>query len=359
MSPDRAAVPAGMEPWRQAWLDPGWQAEALGWAEGVLAALGRTIDGAVEQPHLRPWATAFRIPTDRGTAWLKATAEGPSYEGPLLEVFRARNVERVVLPLAVHPERSWLLSDDAGATLRQTRPAGDGDHDLEAWDRILREYARLQRSLEGDDVVAEMLAAGVPDGRPAALIVELARLLDDDGAWDLLTPAEADAGAAARRRLSAALPAISAAADELAGLGVAPSIQHDDLHGNNIVVGPAGDRFFDWGDSVVGHPFATLNVTFNSIAAKTGRHLDDPVFAPLRDSYLEAWAGVAPRSALLRAAAVARDLGCIHRSLAWERAVMGLEAGQMDGFDDSIAGWLMELADRLDGPTWTDAAAIR
>jgi hypothetical protein len=261
--------------------------------------------------------------------------------------------------MAVHADQPWLLSDDASPTLRQTRPAGDGDHDLDAWDRILREYAQLQRSVEGEDVVAEMLAAGVPDGRPAILTGELIRLLDHDAAWDLLTPAEADEGAAARRRLRSELPAISAAAEELAGFGVAPSIQHDDLHGNNIVVGPAGDRFFDWGDSVVGHPFATLNVTFNSIANKTGRKLDDPVFDSLRDTYLEAWAGVAPHSALLRAAAIARDLGCIHRSLAWERAVLGLEAGQMDGFDDSIAGWLMELADRLAGPTWTGATATR
>ena len=52
------------------------------------------------------------------------------------------------------------------------------------------------------------------------------------------------------------------------------------------------------------------------------------------------------------AAALARDLGCIHRSLAWERALIGLEAGEMDGFGDSVAAWLMELADRLDGPAW-------
>lgn len=345
--------------WRRAWLDPAWQAEVLGWAQTELAALGRQVTGPVEQPHLRPWATAFRIPTDGGVVWLKVNGPGPAYEGPLLEVFRARGVERVVLPLATHPEHPWLLSDDAGPTLRQTRPAGDGDHDLGAWDRILREYSRLQRSLEGEDAVAEMLAVGVPDGRPAALPLELARLLDDDAAWDRLTPEQAAEGAAARVRLRAATPVIVAAAGELSGLGIAPSIQHDDLHGANIMVGPHGDRFFDWGDSVVAHPFGTLNVTFNSIANKTGRQIDDPVFEPLRDAYLEAWSGVAPRPALLRAAALARDLGCIHRSLSWERSVQGLEPGEMDGFDDSVAGWLMELAGRLDGPTWAGVGATR
>ena len=269
-------------------------------------------------------------------------------------MFRARDVKRVVLPLAVHAEEPWILSDDAGPNLRQTRPAGDGDHDLGAWERILPEYAQLQRSIEGDDAVAEMLAAGVPDGRPAALIGELERLLDDDAAWDRLTPEQTAQGAVARRRLRRALPMIAAGAEELASLGVPTSIQHDDLHGANIMVGPAGDRFFDWGDAVVAQPFATLNVTFNSIAHKTGRQLDDPAFDPLRDAYLEAWTTLAPRPDLLRAAALARDLGCIHRSLSWERAVIGLGVGEMDGFDDSVAAWLMELADRLDGPAWVE-----
>jgi hypothetical protein len=351
--------PPGAEAWRRAWLDPAWQADVLGWGERELATLRRSIVGAVEQPHLRPWATAFRIPTDRGVAWLKATAPGPAYEGRLLELFRKRNVRRVVLPLAVHAAQPWLLSDDAGPTLRQTRPAGDGDHDLGAWERILREYAHVQRSVEGDDAVAEMLGAGVPDGRPTALVGELVRLLDTEAPWDRLTPEDTFDGAVARRRLRAALPVIAAAAEELASLGIPPSIQHDDLHGGNIMVAPTGDRFFDWGDSVVAHPFATLNVTFNSIASKTGRPFDDPVFDALRDAYLEAWTGVAPRGALVRAAAIARDLGCIHRSLSWERAVMGLGVGEMDGFDDSVAGWLMELAGRLDGPTWTDALSTR
>jgi hypothetical protein len=337
---------------RRVWLDPGWQAEALGWATDTLTGLGRRIVGEIEQPHVRPWSTAFRIPTDTGPAWLKATGPGSAHEGPLLEVFRRRGVERVVLPLAVHPARPWLLSDDAGPTLRATRPAGDGDHDLGAWERILREYAVLQRSLESAPAVDDMLAVGTPDGRPPALPGELARLLDDDVPWSRLTAGESEAGLTARALLRDRFARIAAGADELDGLGVAASIQHDDLHGGNILVGPDGDRFFDWGDGVVAHPFSTLTVTFNSIASKTERSLDDPVFDRLRDVYLEAWSDVAPRADLLRAVGLARDLGCIGRSLAWERALGGLEVAEMDAFEDSVAGWLMELADRLDGPTW-------
>jgi Phosphotransferase enzyme family len=329
------------------WLDRAWQAEALAWAKLMLVDLGRRIAGPVEQPHVRPWSTAFRIPTDAGPAWLKASGPASAHEGRLLETFRARAVPHVLLPLAVHPERPWMLFDDGGPTLRQTRPAGDGDHDLAAWERILREYAELQRSLESDEAVAEMFAAGTPDGRPAALPGELARLLDDDGAWARLSPEEREEGAIARRRLREVLPEVVALAAELDALGVRASVQHDDFHGGNILVGPAGDRFFDWGDALVAHPFATLTTTFNSIAHKTGLPQHDPVFARLEDAYLEEWTGVAPLPELRRAARLARVLGCIGRALAWERALGGLANDEMDGFGDGVAGWLAELADRL------------
>lgn len=346
------ASPAGVPTGRATWLDPTWRADILGWAEAELAARRRRIVGEVEHPHVRPWSTAIRIPTDHGVAWCKGSGPGSAHEGPLLEVFRRHDVPHVLLPLAVHPDRPWLLFDDGGPTLRATRPDGTGDHDIAAWERILREYAALQRSMEGETGTAELLAAGVPDGRPVALSEQLARLLDDDVAWSRLTGEDAEAGPAARARLRAAMPEIAATAGELAGLGVAATVQHDDFHGGNILVGPDGDRFFDWGDGIVAHPFGTLTATFNSIAHHTERSHDDPVFAVLRDAYLDAWADAAPRGDLLRAVALAGDFGCIGRSLAWERALTGLEVDEMDGFEDSIAGWLVEFATRLDGDVW-------
>src|SRR4029079_11160633 len=112
------------------WLDPVWRAEALGWAEATLAGLGRRSAGTIEQPHVRPWSTAVRIPTDGGIAWLKATGPGTAHEGPLLEVFRRRGVGPVVLPLAVHPARPWLLFCEAAATWAATPPDGPTDEQL-------------------------------------------------------------------------------------------------------------------------------------------------------------------------------------------------------------------------------------
>jgi hypothetical protein len=342
---DRVAVPTGT----RTWLDPDWRAGALAWAETELGERGRTLTGEPEQPHVRPWSTAIRIATDGGPAWFKASGPGSAHEGPLLEVFRAAGARHVLVPIARHPTRPWLLFDDGGPTFRATRPDGTGDHDLRAWERILAEYAALQRSLENEPTAQAMLAAGTPDGRPDRLIEGLERLLEDDVAWGLILPEERDEAAIARERLRGALPEIRAVARRLATAGVAASIQHDDLHGGNILVGPDGDRIFDWGDAVVAHPFDTLTTTFNSIAHHTGRELSDPVFTRLRDVYTEAWTDVLPRAELAEVAALAQALGCIGRSLAWERALMGLGPEEVDGNADAIAGWLVELAGRLDG----------
>ncbi len=263
-------------------------------------------------------------------------------------MFAARGVRRVPLPLAVHPDRPWLLLDDAGPTLRQTRPDGTGDFDLAAWERILAEYAELQRSLESAEALAAMLGAGVPDGRPEALPGELARLLDDDAWWTRLTADERAEGEVARRTLRTKLPEVAAIAAELGASGIRPSVQHDDLHGGNVLVGPDGDRFFDWGDAVVAHPFSTLTTTFSSIAHKTGIPQQDAAFARLEAAYLDAWTDVASTPTMARAATVARVFGCLNRSLSWERALTGVAEDEVAEFGDSVAGWVIEFGDRFD-----------
>ena len=85
------------------WLDPSWRAEAHRWVDEQLAELGRVRTGQPEQPHVRPWATALRIPTDRGPVWLKASAEGTAYEHGLLQILSDVAPGFVLAPLASDP----------------------------------------------------------------------------------------------------------------------------------------------------------------------------------------------------------------------------------------------------------------
>ena len=314
---------------------------------GELAAAGRLVSGPIEQPHVRPWSTVLRIPTDRGVVRCKASGPGTAYEAGLLGAFGAWHVPFVLAPLAVDADRGWMLLPDGGTTLRQTRPDNSGDHDLVAWERVLADYASLQRTV--DALAGELLRLGVPDGRPEVMPATLARLVADDAIWARVDPAELEEAEPARARLRALGPWAQRRAEVLTGSGIPVTIQHDDLHSNNVFAGPDGYRIFDWGDSVVAHPFGTLLGTLNSVGYWIGVDPAGPALQRLRDAYLEAWTDILPRAALDEVLEAALDLGRIGKAAAWDRALTGLEADVMDGHGGAPAGWLIDLDIRREG----------
>jgi hypothetical protein len=328
------------------WNEPQWRRSIETWAAEGLAAHGRVISGPIEQPHVRPWSTTLRIPTDHGVVWAKAARPGTAHEVRLLQAFVAWGVPSVLEPIASDAGRGWLLLPDGGPTLRQMRPDGTGDADLDAWERVIADYAALQRRVEARN--GELLRIGVPDGRPAGLVGTLTRLLDDDAIWARVSDAVRVAVPDARARLRDLGPWVAARVEELAGSAIVATIQHDDLHGGNVFAGHGGYRFFDWGDSIVAHPFGTLVTTLNSVAHRLEVDPDGPELSRLRDAYLEAWTDVLPRVALRATLEIALDLGRIGKAAAWHRALTGLEPDDMDGFGDAPAGWLIDLVERLD-----------
>lgn len=329
------------------WHDPGWRDETLGWARDQLIRIGRIAGDGITQPHVVPWSTVFRIPTDDGTFWCKASGPATAYEGRLLEAFARHGIRGALLPIATDPDRGLILLPDGGPTLRATRPDGTGDHDLAAWSRVLDGYAELQRA--SVPIVDELVAGGVPDLRSDALIDALRGRLADDGLWARADPEERDAADAARRRLPVLLPEVADLVGVLAGSGVAATIQHDDLHGGNILVGPEGDRIFDWGDAVVMHPFTTMTTTMNSISHHAGLDQHGPELRRLRAGYIEHWTDVAPRPVLEDAVTAAMVLGAIARSAAWDRVLHDIDPADVSAaWAGAPAGWLIELVDRLD-----------
>ncbi|GAB2620176.1 hypothetical protein Aab01nite_34460 [Paractinoplanes abujensis] len=79
-----------------------------------------------------------------------------------------------MMPLAVDEDRGWLLTADAGPTLRNALP-DDREARLRGWREMLRACAVLQRTPAPK--AREMTALGVPDMRPEVLPGRLATLL--------------------------------------------------------------------------------------------------------------------------------------------------------------------------------------
>lgn len=139
------------------WSSPAWQASAVQWLDDHLADAGIRRTGEVEHPHIRSWATAVRVPTDRGTYWLKACGPGTAFEVRLYTVLTDVVPARVLHPVVADPERGWILLPDGGRLLGDQRA---GPALGRALGDAIEQYGRLQREvLPGAE---RMLAAGSP-----------------------------------------------------------------------------------------------------------------------------------------------------------------------------------------------------
>jgi hypothetical protein len=310
------------------WTDEAWRSAALDWALARLGERGLTPTGEPEQPHVRVWSTAFRLPVRGGAVWLKSVGPGSAQEPPLVDALGTWVPEHVLVPLAVHPGRRLMLLPDGGATLR----AAGGARSIEAWAAMLADYARMQVELVPH--AEEMVALGVPDLRPAGLPGLVADLLDDA---EFLPP---DGAAGLPNRLRDELGGFRVLCDRLADGGVPASLQHDDLHDANVFVGDGRYRFFDWGDASVAHPFLSLLVPLRVAADELGTPNGDPVLHRLRDAYLEPWSSYGTPAELRDQVQLALRVAPLPRALTWRRILRGVHPAERGEWPDAVPGWV-------------------
>jgi Phosphotransferase enzyme family len=313
------------------WTDPRTIAEAHAWLREAAGGAGRRVTGPIEQPHVRPWSTVFRAPTDRGAVYLKLCGPSQDFEPALTALLSRTAPEVVPVVLAIHPTAPCMLLADGGAKLRDVL---SGQALLDAWAGVLPRYAELQLRLLDHD--QEILGCGTPDRRLDHLVADLGPVLDDERAL----AASRDAfPAAARERLHALLPVMGACARELASAGIGATVQHDDLHDANVLLSGARTVIFDWGDACLSHPFLSLRLVLEGAAHRTGLAADDSAILRLRDIYLEPWTALLPRPAIEEVAQCGERLSTITRTLSWYR-VLTLVAGALDGEPVAIAEYL-------------------
>ena len=266
--------------------------------------------GAVELARERPWATVLRVPHAGGVAWFKACGAVQAFEPRLTAGLFARWPDRVAEVLGHDEERAWLLLADAGTPLRET------GNPPQVWLDALPRYAELQRGEVPH--AAGHLAHGVPDLRVATLPDRYERLLSEPLP---LEPADVE-------RLRRFAPRFAHLCAELDGYPVPASVQHDDLHMANVYAHDGRLRLLDWGDASIGHPFASLVVTFRFLEEVNGLPPGDPWFARLRDAYLEPWG-----TGLGGVFELALRVGIFAHVIAWGRQRAHLSAADRLEFD--------------------------
>lgn len=320
---------AGSPPWR----DPQWLAEAVAWIDERLADAGLRRS-SVPALRGRMWSVVARVPVGaHGTVWFKANPPGSAFEPGLMAALGQWAPGMVPPVLAVDTERAWMLAFDAGSRLRELL---ERDPDPAHLIPVLQRYARLQRDLSAR--TGELLALGVPDLRPMTLPERLETLLADEAL-------RAAVGESRCEALHGFTPELRERCAELEAFGIAASLDHNDLHPNNVFGSGDSGRLFDWGDASVGHPFSTLQVVLRTARS----HFGAADLGRLRSAYLETWLGHGYRLAdLERAADLALRVAPISRATTWRR-VFPCFAG-VEESNANAARWLGQLlvSDPLD-----------
>ncbi len=312
------------------------------WVHDQLVRLGGQLVGPLEREHVRPWATAVRVPTDLGLLWFKAHSRSLSNEAGVTRVLADLRPDLVLEVLAADEDRCWLLTRDAGDKLRTHLVTAADVHLLEP---VLASYGDLQRRAAAR--VPDLLAAGALDRRSSRLgELMLAALRDDEatggaGQVDPLTTAEID-------RLAALAPTLDEAAAQVAVV-VPDSIEHSDLHDGNVFVLDGVCRVGDFGDSSVSQPLASLLVLQTSLTHRLGLDPGGPELDRLYRAALEAWTDRAPMPELLELTARSRPAGMLGRALTWRALITTIDAAEMHEFGDGWSGWARDLLLILEG----------
>jgi hypothetical protein len=297
----------------------------VAWLDERLAGAGLERTGEVEQPHLRPWATVLKVPTSAGVVWFKACAPETAFEAALYEVVARAVPEHVLTPLGVDADRGWLLLPDGGPPIGERL---EGAERFEALVEAIVEYGRLQRALEPH--VEELLAIGVADMRPAAMPSRFEEAI-------------AAVGAERVPQVAAMRETVAGWCSRLAASPVPPSLDHNDLHPWNVL---GGARFYDWGDSVIAHPFAAMLVPLGFVQRDC-----EPQLPRARDAYLAVFADLAPADELVETLELACRVAKIARALIWDRALRSARA-QGEEIDPYFANAPLETLASVADPSY-------
>ncbi|RPJ23568.1 MAG: hypothetical protein EHM33_20515 [Chloroflexi bacterium] len=320
------------------WQDPDWQKHAQAWIQAEAARQSIRITGEIEQPHMYPWSTVLRVPTNEGMLFFKATAAETVYESALTEKLAGWYSDCMPELVAVDTARGWMLMRDGGEQLRLSiRPT----RDLAPWNPVISRYSEVQLGLA--EHLIQILSLGIPDHRLAVLPALYSQLLAQEES--LLIDQEKGLTSAEWQELKDKTALFEQICSKLAAFGIPESLNHGDFHDGNVLLRDGRITFFDWGDASVTHPFVSLRTFFVSI--EIALELEDYSFTPemaaLLDRYLEPWQKFASKEALLAAYRLSKPVASIVKALAWHKTISPLEGSLRAEYAHIVPAVLQEF----------------
>lgn len=301
-------------PLRASWARPGGPADDLVWADTALDLAGMPRTGPGVQVRTWNLSSLWRLPTARGTAWLKVVPPFFAHEGAVLT---ALDSDRVPEVLATDGART-LLAEVPGDDLY-----GIGGDRLPAMVHLLVD---LQSAWVGR--VDDLLALGLPDWRREALTSGVAALVER---WRDRQSPDVEAGL---DRLVTDLPDRWA---DVEACGLPDTLVHGDFHQGNLrSAGPGHLVLLDWGDSGVGHPMLDQAAFLERLLPRDQR--------AARDVWTRRWRSEVPGCEPDRAAVLLAPVAALRQALIYQMFLDGIEPDERIYHAPDPARWLARAA---------------
>ncbi|WP_449536621.1 aminoglycoside phosphotransferase family protein [Ferdinandcohnia sp. Marseille-Q9671] len=274
--------------------------KADNWYRRELEYVGLQFTGKIERVKESDFSIVERISTDCGDVYFKANGQATRHEAALSKHLNETSFGKTARIISSNEVNGWLLMEDLGGTsLRSIK-------DKRIWQQALQEYAELQ--VTQISYVDNLIYRGVPDRRIPKLKSEVEQHLRDMSSR--LSTEEAE-------KILSLQKEILKMCDELYSI-VPSSIEHGDLHSNNIRVVDNNILFFDWGDASISHPFFSTRIFWHALddlIEKESEWL--AIVDEFRPYYLEPWLKFATMKELDEALRISDELACIQRALSW------------------------------------------
>ncbi|RDI40953.1 phosphotransferase [Falsibacillus pallidus] len=296
------------------------------WIRQELKGADLELKGKLEPVKDTDVTLVLRIPTYEEDYYFKAGTFASKHEAVLSSELQKRYPRKTVDVLSANEPENWLLMKDLkGESLRTLK-------DKKLWQKAISEYAELQMAEMKS--VDRLMQVGVPDRRMPVLKEEIHQSLEEMCKTGLSRNET--------KQVMSLLPILLEMCDELDSI-IPPSIEHGDLHTNNIRL--VGDRlvFFDWGDASISHPFFSTRVFWHALDDLIS---DDSEWLGMveefRPHYLEPWTKLAPMKDLDRALRISDELACVQRALSWHLYITPNRKNQAESYNKP-SQWLRLL----------------
>lgn len=290
---------------------------------------------AMEQVKLRVWAAVWAVETETHRYYLKQNCELQAFEAALVAELAALVPGRVVPVAAADAGRGLLLTPDQGQVLADTT----ADDDLDQWCRVVAAGAALQREVA--PAAGTLAGFGLTEIAPGEAAAYVERRVDELSALPEGDPRRLDADDTAALR--ALLPVVRGWAERVAALGLPVTLNHNDLHGNNVFRVGEELRFFDFADALLTEPLGALLVPLNVLAGRLDAGPDDPRLWRVADAALEVWSDVAPADELRVALPAALQLARLGRVESWARCCASMTRQELAEWGDTVPRWMATL----------------